>query len=476
MLPRTSLAPLSKWGWLACAAVAILALLINPIGYIGGHNDDWRYLEAARCWVAGGPCLPANHWATRWPLLASIAATSVTLGESRAALGLAMLPWWIACIALLGWLGRMWVDRNAGLFASALLATTPVFTQSALQPNIDIVELALQLAALGAATVAYRQQSKVAALVAGLVAALAVQSRETSILFCAAAALAWLLLPRGRREILLWTLAGFGAAMAIEMVAYGMAAGDALFRYRIALQHGAVPTDELPIGFDLSQRPLFNPAYIANWRREMGIHWWWPVDPWLNLIASPRIGFTLVAGALLGATHWRWLGPSVRIVIVRATLLALLIALLIVYVLAIDPKPRVFLMLVALAALAAGASLSAAIARRAALVPMVAVALVTGLNLVTLTRISSTREYEILAARWADEHRGDISVDPASLSTLALVPAIKRLPIDGRTTAYKIIGGNEPCRAYRGRTIGRSAVIGGGQLCLQQMRSDRPRP
>ncbi len=476
MHARSSNSPLVGWGWLACAAVAILALLINPIGYVGGHNDDWRYLEAARCWAAsGGACVPTNHWATRWPLLASMTAASISFGESRTALGLAMLPWWIGAIVMTGWLGRLWIDRLTGLVAAALLATTPVFTQSALQPNIDIVELALQLAALVGATIAYRRQSRGAALVAGFLAAVAVQSRDTSFLFCAVCAFAWLMLARGRRRILLWALAGFGMTMAVELVIYGAATGDALLRYRLALHHALIPTDELPAGFDLGQRPLFNPAYIANWRREMGIHWWWPVDPWLNLIASPRIAVTLAGSALLGATHWRWLAPQVRTVIIRATLLAFLVAILLVYALAIDPKPRTFLMLVALASLVAGASLSAALVARRALVPIVAVALVMGLNLVTLTRISSTREFEILATRWTDQHGGDISIDPASLSTLALVPNIASLPTDASNRAYRIVGGNEPCSAYEGKTIDRSAVIGGGQLCLQDLRRDEPR-
>ncbi len=460
-----------RWGLVLCIAIALAALLINPIGYVGGHNDDWRYLQAARCWLSNNdPCIPTNHWATRWPTLAALAGAIRILGESRTSVGLAMLPWWIAAIALAGWLGRLWIDRTAGLVAAAVLAATPVVTQSALQPNADLVELAMQLAALVAATIAYRGQSRGAALTAGLFAALAVQSRDTSLLPCAAAALAWLTLKRGPRRILWWTLAGFAAAVAAEQIIYAVATGDPLFRYRLALAHGTIPTDELPVNFDLEQSPLLNPAYIANWRREMGLHWWWPLDPWLNLIASPRIGFSLIGAALLGIVHWRMLTPAIRGRLRAAGVLTMLVVMLLIYGLAIDPKPRMMMMLAAFSSLVIGASLSAAIRTRRAMVPGAVVILMIGLGLLTLARISNTHTFEALAGRWIAEHQEAISIDPNSRSTLALVAGTSTLPSTPSVNGWRIMGGNEPCSAYDGRTIDRSPVTGGGQLCLQDLR------
>ena len=454
--------------WLAFAAFALLAVLISPIGYVGGHNDDWRYLEAARCWVANaGPCLATNHWATRWPTLAPIAVLTGALGESRLTLGLAMLPTWIAVTVLLGWLGRLWLGRTAGLTAAAVLLATPVVTQSALQPNVDLPELAFQLAALVAATHAYRSQRRSLAIVAGVLAALAVQCRDTSVLFCAAAALAWLFLPAEHRRILLWALAGFALAMGVELIAYAVATGDPLFRYRLALHHGAIPTDELPATVAFGQTPLLNPAYIANWRREMGIALWWPLDPWLNLVASPRIGFTLIAGTVLGASQWRHLDRPARRLLATAVAGAALIVVALVYVLAIDPKPRMFLLLVAAAALVIGASLSAARRAGRGAVPQIAVVLLLILGFVTLSRFTTTRDYERLATRWLAEHPGELTLDPNAVSTLALVPGTAALPHRPGERRFRIAGGNEPCAAYEGRTVDRSAVIGGGQLCLQ---------
>ena len=96
--------------------IAVAALLIAPIGYVGGGADDSHYLEAARCWSAAGfPCLPENHWASRWPSVAPIAVATGLLGESRLTVGLGPLFAWIACISLVAALGTKWFDHTTGL-------------------------------------------------------------------------------------------------------------------------------------------------------------------------------------------------------------------------------------------------------------------------------------------------------------------------------------------------------------------------
>jgi hypothetical protein len=293
--------------------VAVTALLINPIGYVGGTGDDVHYLQAARCWAAhAGPCLPTDHWMARWPVLAPIAWTTGWLGEGRFSVGLGSLPAWIMTIVLVGWLGRLWFDRVTGLVAAAVLASVPIFTQAALQPGADITELMFQMGTAVAATIAYRSQSRTLAVLAGGLAALAVQTRETSLLWGAVAILAWFMLDRGRRNVLLWSALGFGALMLAEVAVYFWATGDALYRTGLSLNHTRIVSQELPPGFDHSQSPVLNPAYIKAWRREMGIYWWWPIDPWLNLIASPRIGLVLVGSGLVGLTQWRRLDVSGR--------------------------------------------------------------------------------------------------------------------------------------------------------------------
>lgn len=293
-----------RWGWLAVAALATFYLLLHPIGFTGGGADDSRYLDAARCWVAeGAMCLPDNHWASRWPALAPIAAGNALFGEGRSSIGLGTLAGWIASVALVGLLGRLWFDRATGLLAAAVFASIPVVSAWATQPSVDLIELAFQLGALALATLAYRRQSAGIAVAAGAAAALAVQSRETSLIFCGVATLAWLALDRERRGVLLWALAGFGATLAVEMIAYAVATGDPIARYRLSLGHVGIASPELQPWVDTSRSPLLNPDYIAGWKRAAGIEIWWPIDPWLNLLASPVIGFWMAAAVGMGPAH-----------------------------------------------------------------------------------------------------------------------------------------------------------------------------
>ncbi|MCY7339450.1 MAG: glycosyltransferase family 39 protein [Sphingomonas bacterium] len=438
---------LPRWaGPIAVVFAALAVMLINPIGFSGGGNDDAYYVEAARCWVAGhGACLPANHWASRWPLVAPIALLTGLFGESRATVGLAPLGFWAASIMLLAWLGRLWFDRATGLVAGFMLAALPVFTASALQPWIDSTELCFQLAALVAATYALRRQSVVLAIGAGMLAGLAFASRETSILFVGVAALAWFRVDRGRRVILLWAVPGLVAVVALEMAVYLAATGDPLTRFNLALNHVEIPSEELPKGFDTSHSPLLNPAYIAAWRREAGIHLWWPVDPWLNLIASPRFGWLATCAALLLVTCRATLREAWRRSALQIVGAALLVAVLLVYALAVDPKPRMFLLLgCALALGGAALAMSGWRAGRKALVGSLLLAL-WGVGLAIETRMLSFRPAESPAAAWLTSYPGQIESDSATRSLLMLVPGIDDVALPGSGRPLRIATAIDGC-------------------------------
>ena len=218
-----------RWAMLAftvAALVALAAAAIHPIGYVGAGSDDEQYLAAARCWAAHGPCIPVSHWWTRWPLVAPLAAFIGLLGESRFAVQLAPGLWWVLALATTGWLGSAWFGWRSGALALALLGTAPAIAFDAFGPNIDVPELALQLGALAVATVAYRRQSPLIAVAAGVLAGFAVQARETSFLFVGACALMWFTFRPDKRKVLLWAAAGFAIAELAEMLVYALAAGD----------------------------------------------------------------------------------------------------------------------------------------------------------------------------------------------------------------------------------------------------------
>ncbi|MEO7758810.1 MAG: glycosyltransferase family 39 protein [Sphingomicrobium sp.] len=449
--------------------VALAALLINPVGYTGGGADDVHYLAAGRCWVAhGSMCLPHDHWAARWPAVMPVAAGIAFLGDDRATVGLGALAGWIASITLVGLLGRLWFDRAVGLLAAAVLASTPIISAWATQPSVDLIELALQLAALALATMSYRRQSARLACFAGVAAALAVQARETSVVFCAVSALAWLLLDRNRRRVLLWALAGFAGSMAVEIGAYAIATGDPLFRYRLAMGHVAIPSEELARSVDTRTSPLFNPAYIAGWRREMGIHWWWAADPWLNLLASPRIGLALVATALTAPFAWRNLPAEWRQSAVRLLAFAVLVAVLLVYALAVDPKPRMFLALLAAASIVLAAMTIACVRAGRPLIPVAIVVLLlaAGLRIISIT--VDTRDLERRAGKWVAGYPNAIQIDRRSLTTLMLVDGAPDLPESGRP--LRIVTTNGACEGFGSRVIDRIGGPPQGELCLIETR------
>jgi 4-amino-4-deoxy-L-arabinose transferase-like glycosyltransferase len=448
------------------ALVAIAAVLIAPIGYVGGGADDTHYLDAARCWSAAGfPCLPDNHWASRWPAVAPIAVATGLLGESRLTVGLGPLAAWIACIGLVAALGSFWFDRATGYLAAALIAATPVVSQVALQPGADTAELAFQLAALLLATLAYNRQSPILAVVAGVMAAIAVQARDTSILFCGASCLAWFLLQRGRRNVLLWAFAGIAAVVALDLISYSIATGDPFFRYRLALGHVNVPSAELAASVDTSRSPLFNPDYIAGWKREAGIQVWWPIDPWLNLLWSPRIGSILLGTLLVLPIGWTRLPRHWKRLVLISGGFALLVSAGLIYGLAVDPKPRMFFALVAACSLALAAVTVAAVRNGRGAVPGTITALVAAAGLFILSMFTNTHALEAHAREWIRANPNAIEIDPSTISTLTLVSEARSLPLAGSGRPLRIHGTNATCAAFRQPVVARVGDSG-AELCL----------
>ena len=454
-----------RWGWLAVAGLSVVYLLVHPIGFTGGGADDSRYLDAARCWVAeGAMCRPDNHWASRWSALAPIAAGIGLFGEGRTSIGLGTLGGWAASIALVGLLGRLWFDRATGLLAAALFASIPLVSAWATQPSVDLIELAFQLGAVALVTVAYRRQSVVLAVAAGVAAALAVQSRETSFIFCGVAALAWLFLDRDRRGVLLWALAGFGGAMAAEMVAYAVATGDPLARYRLSLGHVAIASPELQPWVDTSRSPLLNPNYIAGWKRAMGIELWWPVDPWLNLLASPVLGFWLVAAIGMGFAYKGDGRRTAGLIVLGAGL----VAVLLVYVLAVDPKPRMFLLAAAAGVLVIGKATVGFVRLGKGIVPLAVVALLLVGGPAIIARLPDTRAIEVAAREWIAAHQGRIESDARTVGALTLLPEARALPPVGSGKPLRLVLTSTSCVALVGdrATVIAERRSAAGTLCL----------
>lgn len=389
------------------------------------------------------------------------------------------LIWWACAVLLIAQLGRLWFDRAVGLIAALLLASLPIMASAALQPTADMPELAAQLAALTAATLAFQRQSRWWALAGGVAAGIAIQARDTSLVFCGVAALAWLTLPRDRRAVLLWAVPGLIGAMAAEMLTYFLATGDPLLRYRLALGHATIPSAELPAGFDTRRSPLFNPDYIAAWKREQDIRVHWAIDPWLNLIASPRLGRMLLATAIVLLLARSALSKPARRSIALILSFALLVSALLIYGLAIDPKPRMFMLLGAACSIAAAAAAVWAWRRSRQWVPAAVLGLLVVVNGKILLEMPSRLVAEARARQWIASHPHDIEIDAATLSALTLVPETHALPAEHSGRPLRMMSTQGTCADLaRGARTVRAAVVdavpaspnsGGGEICLMRI-------
>jgi 4-amino-4-deoxy-L-arabinose transferase-like glycosyltransferase len=410
-------------------AIPVLAAL--PSGYQGGGGDDWHYLEAARCWNASGgwltsdSCLPANHWQARWPLIAPTALAIGWLGESRASLQLVPLLYAAAALLLFASVTERLFGRGAALAGGAALLFTPAFALTIAQPTINIVELAFLLGCASAALTALDRGKAGWAFVAGLSLALAISARETAAAAAAVAGGAALFVPAARRRLGFAAAGGFAVPVLLEMLVFAIRTGNPLHRAALALNHAELPSNEFVRRGEPGGFPLFNPDVIGGWVPACGIDIHWSVNGPLNLLVHPHFGLTLLATALLAIAYGRS-GLVDRETRRRAALLALgagLVSFLLIYALAQDPKPRMFLLpLCAVAAILGALASRAWRDGRRALVLAFAL-LLPAKALLFLISGPDFPPAERLAEQWLAARPGAVAIPETTRRNLALVPA-----------------------------------------------------
>jgi len=439
--------------WVAPVALVIFAtgiIWLNPVGFVGGGADDTEYLKAVRCWVAAGePCLAPTHWATRWPIIAPIALATGLLGESRATIALAPFAYACTSLALMVMIGNRLFGRPSGYIAAAALVLTPAFAMQTLEPAADGVELAWLLASFAAALLAFDRRSWRWALTAGIALGIAAETRDTSLAMFPVAAAAIFFVPRDRRHPMLWMIPGMLIPILVEGLTYWIVAGDPLWRFRLSLGHVQIPSAELPEGFDTSQSPLFNPHYIAGWKREAAVSLFWPIDPWLNLLVGFRLGVNLVAAILLALLFTgRFLEPRSRRLLGYLIGGALIYSCVLIYGLAIDPKSRMFFILAASSSMAIGAIVTRAWRGDGRLGVVTVAAVMIPLASLTVAVQGHTRSSERAAASWIEQYPGQIEVDPASRKYLMLVKGLDRLPDRGSGKPLLLATAPHYCSEY----------------------------
>lgn len=358
-LPLSASVPVEHRALALCLPFVVLALVwaINPAGYVGGGSDDWRYLEAARCWTGGGSCRPATHWDARWPLIGPLAAALALGGESAATVAFVPALMSVAALATFVALVRRWWGVAAAAASGCVFALTPALNARPFQPAVDPVELVWLLAGALVLTTAVRRGRWRWAVAAGALFALASFARLTAVA-CAPMMLV-ALWPRQADE---WperlrtgagVAIGAGAAWLAQIAWDAAVWGEPFLRVRLALSHTRVDSSDLASG-TAAASPLFNAEVIAGWDRAQGIRFHWLVDGLLNLLASPQLYVTVLsAAALLLLARARGVGMR-DTPIGRLALAAALQFGVVTYVLAINPGPRMVLPAIAVAAAVAG--------------------------------------------------------------------------------------------------------------------------
>jgi len=472
----------STRAWWAVLALAFLLILsINPSGFIGGGQDDWHYLQAARCLREHGLCLPHDHWEARWPVTAPIALVTAVLGESRVAVSIAPGIASLVAIFLMALIGNRLFGRPVGWLSALLLLITPAFSMQLTQPSVESTELVFIFAGFLCVLHWQEKQRPVFAVLAGLLFAMAVQVRETAIFAGLFAGFLWVRGPKPRLSDLAAAAAGFAVPFLVEFAWFAASTGDPLYRRKLSMAHTQLWSSELLGPIDRQHWPFFNTANIAHWRMEPGLHVHWAIDGLLNLFINALAGLSLPIVALALIFGRRKLGPLWS----RRTLAILLIAVAymacLIYVLAIDPKPRMMLVPLSLTNMALAL---VTLRLREIGYPLLAGALWLASAIVGLSlQFAHQRTYYIEAAsrRWIQQIPGQVEIEFTTRKYLALVPSAQRLPGISADQQFLLFASSVPCTEWvqkSGLGTGTLSVIAtqkntaiqlpsiGGELCL----------
>lgn len=412
-------------GWsLALLLICTMAVvLLNPVGFRGGGGDDFQYLDFARCWAKYGSCLPLDHWDTRLPLIVPMAGGLALFGDSRWAISLVPLAYALTAVGLFHAIVRRMFGAAAALVAGLLLVTAPVFAGAILQPNGDIPELAFQLAAVLLAMRACEDGRHASFVLAGVTAALAVAMRETSLAFVGLLTLAMAYHCRERGPALRWFAGGLAIPIAAECLGYALATGDPFYRFRLALDHNMIRSSELGRWVDIHAEPLFNPMFIAGWKPAAGIDIHWTINPVLNILFGLQAGPVFLSALLLAI----FAGRRLRRRLAPWAAGAFVIFLALTYALAVDPKARMFLSPLAVAAMSAAAFACATPTRWRWLAALPLAAAVTA-GLWVIDHIPNMRRAEEAAPELLARAPGPVAIDGWTRNTLTLAPAIANAP------------------------------------------------
>ena len=233
--PPARSAPASYWPLVALIAI-VAALAIGWVGYTA--SDDAAYYEAAQLWLVHPPVAGADHWATRFPLILSLAGSLALLGAGPAAMAATALGWYLVFLALVGDLARRIAGPRAGWLAVILMATLPVVVAQATTVSCDLAEasfLILGIRLIGDS--AAGEPGDWRPFAAGLAFGGAILCRETTALALFGFVPLFLAGRPVPRRALVVMAAGCAVLIGGEALYQYLLTGDPLHRWTLAFHH-----------------------------------------------------------------------------------------------------------------------------------------------------------------------------------------------------------------------------------------------
>lgn len=416
--------------WFAALMIGTALLLaLDPPSYFGGRWDDARYLEAILGWVEA-PMLGIDHWALRWPVVLPGWGAIEVFGRTRLATMIPALVSFALLLTVNFWAARRVFGGTAALVACAALVTTSEILFAATRLTADLPELLFLSAGAWSFVFAARAAGSARTrwlIACGVAAGLAFAVRETAASLIVVLGLVWLTGAGVPRRAYVWIALGFLCVWLPEQLILWQVSGDPLYRLHVDMRHVEVPSTNLQGLVAGGGAPALNPEMMARWSGVGPVRVHYLVDPWLNLFLNGRYGLVfLTAGVAVLFARGRLRSREWRTVGILAGLAAAHIAF-VVYVIATDPKPRMFMPAILCASLIVGIALPLAWRGRARIVLAVLVAAKLILLLVTIdiTAVYKT-QYDALAQRVLTRAPGPMHADRWTLSTLALADAATR--------------------------------------------------
>lgn len=419
--------------------LAGLLMLLNGAVFIGAGTDDWEYLHAATCYARHGFCVASTHWASRSPLVVPLAGAIAVFGTNKAALALVPAVYSVGALTAFTALVQRQFGRTEAIIAGLVLLATPAFSNGLLRIHVDIPELAWLLASLFALQSRARGGGMHWMLLAGGSAGLAILTRSTSLVALPALAAVLLIGRHSRRDIVAFGC-GLLMPLGLQFLLDSVATADPLHHWRLQLAHTSVPSTELPSAAAKSGSPLFNLTIIRSWPPSAGIDVHWSIRALVNLLASKGAGLTLCSAALLVAAAPRELDPRTRrgqTLVIALSCAAFWFAA-VVYVLAIDPRPRMFEPVVAVASAVIGVLACRRLAAGERLFPVTLVFLIVAgglLNAATSMHVDAA----VTAAAHELEIHPDWVVDETSARMLAIEPVSRGVRVYPARTGPRLL-------------------------------------